>query len=458
MMSYQLEKENGPDTLLDMCVSYCMNNMSILVQDAEESGPWDSSFQRLQPGLNFPTTISDNLFNYLTRNVSESWNAQCQDLIPVFSDTEKTPLTKVMIRQQIDLSEPGSQSLFNHPLNHLELTCCSFCDVFSYEIFQLIKKLRNSMRALKLWTKPNCLRCGSLSTTESVNKLTKIQDSRDNSEPLVSSNIVDLRLLSVQNFKHREFTETPTMLKSLIEPLHNLCHLNLTGCGITEHDLDSVVALPKITYLVLSGIQFEDIQEGFVKLGKASRLKHLDISCSSQDPKIYPNAVANMTALLTQLCNLTSLDISGTNLPGDRLKESVSHKMEPSSRDEEGIGTCMSEKVKSCDSFGGRHFAFLGLWNCPDLPFSWNNTPADQFSGWENDDQILFSASVYLENEKMLTHVLNRLFGSLRVGPRPNKILDGVPTMLKAIQLHPLCREIQRSAKQVKLIKSTIIK
>ncbi|XP_021347504.1 protein zer-1 homolog isoform X1 [Mizuhopecten yessoensis] len=105
-----------------------------------------------------------------------------------------------------------------------------------------------------------------------------------------------------------------------------------------------------------------------------------------------------------------------------------------------------SEMTRNCDSLSRRHFAFLGLWNCPDLPFSWNDTPADQFSGWENDDQILFSASVYLENEKMLTHVLNKLFASLRVGPRPNKILDGVPTMLKAIQLHPLCKEIQRSA------------
>lgn len=273
MMAYQHVKENGPDTLLDMCLSYCMNNLGILIQSHEESGPWDSSLQSLQPGLTFPTNISDNLFNYLTRNVSESWNVQCQDLIPVFSDTAKTPLTKVVIRQQIDLSEPGSQSLFNHPLNHLELTCCSFCDIFSYEIFQLIKKLRNCMRALKLWAKPNCPRCGSMSTTESVSKLTKIQESRDNLVPLISSNIADIRLLSVQNFKHREFTETPTMLKGLIEPLHSLCHLNLTGCGVTEQDLESIVNLPKITYLVLSGIQFDDVQEGFMKLGKASRLK-----------------------------------------------------------------------------------------------------------------------------------------------------------------------------------------
>ncbi|XP_021339881.1 protein zer-1 homolog, partial [Mizuhopecten yessoensis] len=335
-MPYELEKENGPDTLLDMCVSYCMNNMTILIQAGEESGPWDSSFQRLRPGLNFPTTISDNLFNYLTRNVSESWNSQCQDLIPVFSDTEKTPLTKVVIRQQLDLSEPGSQSLFRHPLNHLELTCCSFCDVFSYEIFQLIKKLRNSMRALKLWAKPNCPRCGSMSTTESVNKLTRNHESRDSLVPLVSSNIANIRLLSIQNFKHREFTETPTMLNSLIEPLQNLCHLNLTGCGITEQDLDCIVALPKITFLVLSGIHFDDIHEGFVKLGKATKLKYLDISSSSQEPKIYPNAVENMTALLQHLSYLTSLDISGTNLPGNRLHESVSHRLEPSSREEGG--------------------------------------------------------------------------------------------------------------------------
>lgn len=439
-MAYQHVKENGPDTLLDMCLSYCMNNLGILIQSHEESGPWDSSLQSLQPGLTFPTNISDNLFNYLTRNVSESWNVQCQDLIPVFSDTAKTPLTKVVIRQQIDLSEPGSQSLFNHPLNHLELTCCSFCDIFSYEIFQLIKKLRNCMRALKLWAKPNCPRCGSMSTTESVSKLTKIQESRDNLVPLISSNIADIRLLSVQNFKHREFTETPTMLKGLIEPLHSLCHLNLTGCGVTEQDLESIVNLPKITYLVLSGIQFDDVQEGFMKLGKASRLKHLDISCCSQEPKIYPNAVDLMSTLLEKLPSLTSLDISGTNLAGDRLHESVAHKLGPTT--EEGS----ADTQRKCDSLSERQFEFLGLWNCPDLPFPWKDTPAKQFTGWENDDQILFSASVYLENEKMLTHVLNKLFGSLRVGPRPNKILIGVPTMLKAIQLHPLCREIQRSA------------
>ena len=58
-------------------------------------------------------------------------------------------------------------------------------------------------------------------------------------------------------------------------------------------------------------------------------------SVEKDEPVMYPEPENNLTYLVSNLPELKNLDLSGTNLSGFLQVEEVSHKLEPTSDQEE---------------------------------------------------------------------------------------------------------------------------
>ncbi|XP_033740370.1 zyg eleven-related protein 1-like [Pecten maximus] len=465
------------DPLLHMCVRYCANNIETLTGSAlpssTDEAKADCSSTENSPGMSsFPTNLSNMLFAYIGRYLRTKSKAEFLELMSLFGDPNKTPLRRLSLQQETYLFTSLPQSIFHQPLHYLDLCCCQFCNDFintKLESFSDFDKMCNSLKVLRL---SHGALCRNLEyhkdTIEAVTDQNEDLDQQQVDEAKVKSNPEtaneqNATVVKIHKFRSLtrfilnidlKFSENVEVIDSLIKffpkvisaSFTQLTHLQLLGLGVTENDLGFLENLPKLTSLGLSGHRIRDLDVGLKQIAKVTNLRHLDISLLDEEPRLYDAPEEGMSKLLESLPSLTSLDISGTNLAG--MKVQHLHGDQPKhQRDDKTIS----------QSFGYRRFSFLGLCNCHELPFTWENVPAEEFTCCERFENVVLAMDVYRENSGMLLFVMHALkwyVNNTMSNQQDTKSKLAVDThtsvlierLLRGIHLHPNILDVQRDS------------
>lgn len=217
--------------------------------------------------------------------------------------------------------------------------------------------------------------------------------------------------------------------------LRSLRQLDLSHCTILGEQFAGLEALaPTLTWLSLADVP--KLHLGLEILCRLKALRHLDLSQSSnkQGQGLYPEPDTWLTTLVESLPELTSLDLSGTNLPGK----------EPTTTNDQNSasGTRMLSSIAGLQCRVDCPLDFLGLMNTPCDACYRSNIPALRVSGDASEEQVLVSAQVYQSRPIMLQKVLNDLFHVFRYEAcdHPRLALDVV---LSSMARHPSDKHIQ---------------
>ncbi|XP_065302668.1 protein zer-1 homolog isoform X1 [Dermacentor albipictus] len=216
--------------------------------------------------------------------------------------------------------------------------------------------------------------------------------------------------------------------------LRSLRQLDLSHCSIPHgENLAGLEALaPTLAWLSLADVP--KLHLGLEVLCQLKALRHLDLSQSTnkQGQGFYPQPNSWLSMLAESLPELTSLDLSGTNLPGK----------EPTYDQHETPGTGMRSSIAGLQCRVEHPLDFLGLLNTPCDACYRSSIPALRVSGDATEEQVLVSAQAYQSRPLMLQKVLNDLFHVFRYEAcdHPRLALDVV---LSSMARHPNDKHIQ---------------
>uniref|UniRef100_A0A1E1XI19 Protein zer-1 homolog n=1 Tax=Amblyomma aureolatum TaxID=187763 RepID=A0A1E1XI19_9ACAR len=209
--------------------------------------------------------------------------------------------------------------------------------------------------------------------------------------------------------------------------LRSLRQLDLSQCAMPlgEH-LGGLVSLaPTLAWLSLADVP--QLHLGLEALCQLRALRHLDLSQTNDKQGFFAEPDIWLKTLAESLPELTSLDLSGTNLPGEDEPQSGSRGMS-------GIPGLQCRVERPLD--------FLGLLNSPYDACYRTNIPALRVSGDATEEQVLVSAQAYQTRRVLLQKVLNDLFHVFRYEAcaHPRLALDVV---LASMARHPSHKHIQ---------------
>ncbi|XP_069122313.1 LOW QUALITY PROTEIN: protein zer-1 homolog [Argopecten irradians] len=392
---------NRPDTLENICLGVCAQNQeTFCVEDPDGK-------LSVRPGADILPGVVDRLVTALQKDdvLDLKW-------ISLFRDTSLTRLTRIDLSRCV-LGETEMDIVTDHPLQELILTDT----VLSKNTVECINKLSRTLRILKYENNPQ----------ESMTDLTftgLIADMLEN--PQINNvgekqfgkdffiNTPNLRILSLRDCFFKESHQSCN-LQILLNPLNRLTHLDLSRCLLDIVQLQSLQNLHNLMWLNLSQIMLmpDELEQVLEHVCKCKNLRHLDISCDAMEHHgvlHYDNGEKCLKKLMSCLPYLTSLDLSGTDLP-KIPQETVSHKLEPTSK---GQQTRVAEKKCCIAGLDGRIFEFLGLLHCRGDPCNEENLPAKQVSGHATEEQVLISIQRYYDRDNALTSSLNSLFKIFR--------------------------------------------
>ncbi|XP_021355295.1 protein zer-1 homolog [Mizuhopecten yessoensis] len=461
-----------PDPLLHMCVRYCANNIetltrSALINTTDEAKTECNTVQNTSGMSAFPTNLSNMIFAYIGRYLRTRNKAEFVQLMSLFGDPNKTPLRRVSLQQEHDLSTSLPQSIFNQPLQYLDLCCCQFYHHYNNtKSVSVFDKMCKSLKVLRLSFDPHCRTSGyhidkSNDLADPNKDFTQSCGDRDTTNTVPTAGNEE----DVTAVKQYKFCALTSFVLNVDENLPKdaenirsffsrmictsftyLTHLQFLGLGLTEDGLGFLENVPKLTSLGLSGHRITDLGVGLRQIAKAKNLRHLDLSMVDEEPWLYHAPEESMSELLESLPSLTSLDISGTNLAGSKVKHPHGDQAKHP-RDEKTISR----------SFGYKYFSFLGLCNCHELPFTWENVPAEQFTCFEILENLVLAVDVYKENSGMVLSVLYSLTSFVNKSMADRQLtkqkvdLDRktpvlIEHLLRIIHLHPSVEVVQKDS------------
>ncbi|XP_053206077.1 protein zer-1 homolog isoform X2 [Panonychus citri] len=212
-------------------------------------------------------------------------------------------------------------------------------------------------------------------------------------------------------------------LDTLITPMMNetLTYLDLSNCN-SIGDGQAFTSLKNLKVLILYNCPLSPT--ALKKIAQLRTLKSLDISSSNdRHGHCFKSPDAQLAELVTALPNLTHLDISGTNLAGER-----------------------ADSIIGLESRYERPLEFLGLYNTQcDASFR-PRIPAIKVAGESNEEQILTACEVYMDRIEPLRKALNDLFHTFRIESEFHAINRSLNVVLTAMARHLNEKQIQIAA------------
>jgi hypothetical protein len=215
---------------------------------------------------------------------------------------------------------------------------------------------------------------------------------------------------------------------------------DLVGC------LDGLLCLaPTLTHLLIADLHVDDIQANLKFILKLKNLRHLDVTNCREKPPLnrYKNPSLLLAKLVYHLTNLTSLDISGTNLTGstifkeqdeiDYIKKRLYDDLIDEYHDYQRAKLDQIETVTSGISGllflnnKNKMLEFLGCFCCDNSISARANTiPAVKIASESSETYLYNSLDVYLnERPLFLLDALNHLFELYRDEFIDDKLLGG---------------------------------
>ncbi|XP_011455027.3 protein zer-1 homolog [Magallana gigas] len=365
--------ENNPETLEDLCLKVAAKNIDAYADKSIDGYTLKEGISLQHPSL------CDKLFQsmYEEYPTDLAW-------LKIFRDTSLTRLNRVNLSwRRIDTRD--LEFICKHPIRELDLSNCHL----KWEHVLIINELGGKLLSLIIDDSFGLVQ--SLSETKDS---THVDEGKFCIEYVFKCPKLKKLLLRDAYFKNTSIEDGTSILPAILNPLKNLNSLDLSCCVFDIELLDSIDQLENLCSLYLSGVNIEDMLEALKTICKAKKLRHLDLSGSEDAPQTHNHPGDCLSYIADNLPNLTSLDISATNLAS--------------------YGTQASNRECSIPGLEGKELEFLGLMDCPDNPCERPDIPAKRVTGTNTEAQVLLAVRVYKDKESLLSSALNHLFQMLR--------------------------------------------
>lgn len=430
----------GSETLTELCFKVICKNLDIISvkeeRKKEDDAPeipnaisgkdkWakEDFVRSLSKGLILPSEICDRLIEYVIRSHTVR---NCHDeFFHIFRDTSRTKLKRVKIVMS-SLTDRSTKYLACHKPVELELIDCPLVGPY---IIDYITANGENLQSLTL-------------RRLAANFSAQIIHTQEHKQQKMF-HLPNLRSLDLEVGRNLDYINCHP-INSLLSGLPKLMHLDLSYNTINCFEFLSF--FPNLISLVLYNVRIKSPAKDFIQnLRHLKNLSHLDISQPDNTHKVFTNP-NDLHDIVTSLPQLTSLDISGTNLAGV-------HKVDNEVQSVKQTSLCESDNTsdnKLCDIPGlvsrvDRPLQFLGLYATNDGACRLRNIPAKLIAGDANEDQILAAANVCMNNKvDLLLKVLNDLYRVYRY-ENFHRMDQGLSVILDAMEKHPQEKYIQIS-------------
>ncbi|XP_042228378.1 protein zer-1 homolog isoform X2 [Homarus americanus] len=388
-------EDSAPEPLLDICGKFVITHPETFCVQHHETGVW-----RLRPGVALPTEICEKLISLWQDRDPELLDDK---FINIFKDLTNTRLKRITLRNS-GVSDDGLNLLLSHHLVELDISNCS---KLTERTLENINRVGDSLTALVIGKTKDILPDSVFSPSQ--------PESSDSSDSSPVSEIKQrgfiLRTPKLKKLVVRELIQPKETeyFALLLKPLTKLTHLDLSGCFFLR-DVTYILPMKYLVSINLHSVQ--RIQEVIPAISEVKTLKFVDVSQANQKYGVFDSPDNVLANLVSSLPNLTSLDISGTNLSGDGTFDEY--------RDtNEKIKCDVTMETDLCDIPGLRSrinspLEFLGLYNTVHDACHRNHIPAKVITGDASEEQILAATAAYLDRPEVLVKALNELFHIFR--------------------------------------------
>ncbi|CAH1179540.1 unnamed protein product [Phaedon cochleariae] len=377
---------DAPDSLVDICFNYVNKHLETVCKCDSSTGDL-----QLMDGLALPVELCERLLN-----------VRCNSLTPVnskfiniFKNTDCTRIKRVRLRKS-EIQDKDLEILLKHRLTELDI---SHSPGLTANCIKYITGYGGNLVSLGIGENTEIF------SPEGYSKLD--QEDYENSFIFLTPNLKRLSLRGLASMQ-------PEFYMLLLNPLTNLTHLDLSNCS-DLHNFSYTKHLSNLHSLILYNVS--GIDSKLHAICKLINLRHLDISQSKEENGKYKKGTKILQTIVECLPMLTSLDISGTNLAGRGVAETM-------------YG-CVSD-IPGLNSRVNNPFQYLGLYETSHDACLRHDIPAKLIAGNANEEQILVAALAYLDRTDMLQKVMNELFHLFRfeniehVGQALNIVLEAM--------------------------------
>ncbi|XP_031838773.1 protein zer-1 homolog isoform X2 [Nomia melanderi] len=402
----RLDEFVGSETLTELCFKVICKNLDII--SVKEEGENEDALRTLRKGLILPSEICNKLVEYVLRNETVEFH---DEFFNIFRDTSRTKLKCVKVVGS-NMTDHSAQILASHKLVELELVDCPRV---TERIIEYINDNAENLQSL---------------TYRGIYLHLIIPNFFEYQKRGYVFKIPNLRSLALQ------FVETRMPRHaSLLAGMPNLTHLDLSNNIIDSFEFCSL--FPNLRSLILYNVRINRQTKAFIEsIGCLTNLRHLDISQWNPTYGKFDNPIT-LEYIVYSLPQLTSLDISGTNLAGVHKKDYEEKALKNSSCFE--VDDTSNNEL--CDIPGlasrvNRPLQFLGLYATENGACRRQNIPAKLIAGDANEDQILVAANVCMNNKPgLLLKVLNDLYHVYRY-ENCRRMDQGLCVILDAMEKH----------------------
>lgn len=402
-------EDNSPDSLRDICARSCVLHLETFTTRDEQGR------LQLQEGIYLPSELAERILHSAQKAGLDLTDEFISLFQPEFAKIRHAGL------RGSSISDKGLGILLRHNLKEVDIHNCFSLSVqalhsinkYSGNLSSLC--IGSSVRILPDYLQPQ----GTFSDSDS-------EEERDGN--IYENQGFILRAPRLRRLCVRDLVvkRGPNYFDTLLRTLPGLTHLDLSG-AIHNQGMKSFSWLqncPALVSLCLHNVP--DIETGLTSLCQLRELQHLDISQCDDPRGQFREPVSFLQILVESLPNLTSLDISGTNLAGPAGKRTS----------ECGIAGLAARLHSPLN--------FLGLYKTQDEASDRANIPARVISGDSKEEQILVAGQRYFDRPTVLENILNDLFHVFRFDNCQN-IREALDVLLMAMERHIDQKHIQIS-------------
>lgn len=404
-------EDNSPERLFILAAKCVLANAQVLFRIVYDQDVQDDmcddlfkhrpSFDQVHEGLLLPSEVCQHLLQTM---ISEGLDVDDR-VAKAFGNPDRTRLRKLELRNS-NLTNHGFSILAKHKFRELRLFNCIYLTDDS-----LLDLNNHSDNLVELTVDPaNGMFPAYLGPFDEDDEDDDDDDMYEEEKIkamkyLEKGYIIHAPKLKILNLRELDINLGKNYFEFLLKPLPQLTHLDLSGARHQEREglanFEWLYCLKNLVSLVLHAVPGINIV-ALSQISKIKSLRHLDISQVKRQGH-YENPNEILRNLVQSLENLSSLDISGTNLAGTSSYEA-----------QEG------QTVVKCDIPGlvsrvNRPLDFLGLYKTEHEASLRAHIPAIEVSGEINEEHLLSAARRYLHRSDVLESVLIAISEKIRV-------------------------------------------
>ena len=315
----------GPSRLLDICFDYILKNLQTICEDESSTDKL-----KLRDNLQLPVEICEQLLcNWWTKGPKLTAH-----FLNIFRNRQATRLKRVKL-SNCDIDDKSLKILLQHKLLTLDI---SHCSQLTYKCLKYLSEYGGTLLALSMDENKDMFPVNKFGSS-----LNLINDEFYDKKYIFRA--PKLKKLSVKHLQGLR----PGFYAILLNQMTNLTHLDLSNCTDLGR-MYYVDRLTNLTSLVLFNVP--KLENAILSISKLKSLQHLDVAQTKDDDGRYEQPTRALAMIVEGLPKLTSLDISGTNLPSRGVAEYIEDK-----------SITYTSDIPGLSSRSGNPFHFLGLYD-----------------------------------------------------------------------------------------------